>query len=152
MLGRAFILIPALLFWTAGDVSAQPPRNFYAWWDSPVARDLSLSDTQMRQIRQTVREYRLRLRESRNTLDRAEIELEYVFNEDTLDPKKAQDAIDRLAAARADLTKAFTEMSLKLRMVLTAEQWRELQKRGPERRNRPAGGNPAASKPEPPAL
>ncbi|MBX9601869.1 MAG: Spy/CpxP family protein refolding chaperone [Bryobacteraceae bacterium] len=152
MLRRVLFLIPALLFLTAGDISAQPPRNFYAWWDSPVARDLNLTDAQMRQIRQTVREYRLRLRDSRNTLDRAEIELEYVFNEETMDPKKAQEAIDRLASARADLTKSFTEMSLKLRMVLTAEQWRELQKRGPERRNRPGAGNPAVSKPAPPPL
>ena len=48
----AFLAIPAL---------AQAPRGFFAWWDSPIARDLNLTDSQVRQIRTTVREYRPQL-------------------------------------------------------------------------------------------
>jgi Spy/CpxP family protein refolding chaperone len=110
---------------------AQPPRGFYAWWDSPVARDLNLSDDQVNQIRTTVKEYRSKLVDLRATLEKAEIDVEDAFNEDNFDQKRASDAIDHLASSRAELTRTFSQMSLRLRAVLTPDQWRELQKRRP---------------------
>ena len=38
-------------------------------------------------------------------------------------------AIDKVVGARAELMRNISQMSLRLRMILTAEQWRELQKR-----------------------
>ena len=40
-----------------------------------------------------------------------------------------REAIDRLTKARADMTKSVSEMSLRMRAVLTPQQWQELQRR-----------------------
>ena len=53
------------------------------------------------------------------------------FDQNPVDPGKANLAIDRLIAARSDLTRTLSELSLKLRMVLTEQQWQELQRRRP---------------------
>jgi Spy/CpxP family protein refolding chaperone len=119
----------ALIF-TAG-AWAQLPKGFYAWWGSPVVRDLNLNDEQRKQIRFTVRDYRPHLMELRAEVERAEGDLEYQFDQQPVDMRKANEAIDRLAAARSDLTRTLSQMSLKLRTVLTQQQWQELQRRRP---------------------
>ena len=119
----------ALLF--ASCAWAQLPKGFYAWWGSPVVRDLNLSDEQKKQIRVTIREYRPHLVELRAEVERAEGDLEYQFNQQPVDARRANEAIDRLAAARSDLTRTLSQMSLKLRTVLSQQQWQELQRRRP---------------------
>src|ERR1700692_3879234 len=44
------------------------------------------------------------------------------------DQAKANEAINRLVTARAELTRAISQFSLKVRTVLTAQQWLEMQK------------------------
>jgi uncharacterized protein HemY len=46
-----------------------------------------------------------------------------------VDAAQAAPVIDKLAKAQAESTRVFTEMSIRLRAVLTLEQWRELVKR-----------------------
>lgn len=129
-----FLLIFSMM---AGSVLwAQPPRGFFNWWDSPVARDLNLNDDQMKQIRSIVRDYRTKLIDARAAVEKAEAEVEDAFNDESLSQSRAHDAIERLVAARSELTRAFSQMSLRLRGVLSSEQWMELQKRRP----RPAMG------------
>ena len=120
------ILVLALF---AGLASAQLPRGFYPWWDRPVVKDLNLKPEQLRQIRMTVREYRGRLIEARASLEKAEAELQEVFDAEAVDPRRADAAVESLSHARENLTRAFAQMSLKLRLVLTQEQWKELQAR-----------------------
>lgn len=108
---------------------AQTPRGLMNWWDSPLARDLNLNPEQRRQIRETVREYRGKLIDLRATIEKAEADVEDTFNDETLDQKKATDAIERLAEARADLIRTFSQMSLRMRSMLTQDQWRQLQQR-----------------------
>jgi Spy/CpxP family protein refolding chaperone len=115
----------------AGALCAQPPRGFYNWWDSPVAKDLNLSDDQMKQIRATVRDHRTKLIDARASVEKAEAEMEDAFNDESFSQARAGDAIERLVAARSELTRVFSQMSMRLRSVLTAEQWSELQKRRP---------------------
>ncbi len=103
------------------------PRGQYAWWNSPVVQDLKLSDSQQRQIRLTVKEYRVRLLDIRSRLEKAENDLEALFNQDPVDSPKANEAIDRLASTRSELTRALSQMSLKLRSLLNAQQWQQLQ-------------------------
>jgi Spy/CpxP family protein refolding chaperone len=125
---------------------AQGPRPFPSgwerpWWDSPVVQDLNLTEAQQAEIRATVKEYRDRVVDIRKAIEGADRDLEAVFNNDNpVDQRKAGEAIDRLAAARADMTRALSQMSLKLRTVLTAEQWQELQRRQPGRLGLPGGG------------
>ena len=119
-------LVPALL-------QAQMPRGFFPWWENRFVRDLNLSGDQQRQIRVVLREHRTALIDKRAVVEKAEAEVEDLYNEETVDTKKAAEAIERLVAARSDLTRTFAQMSLRLRTVLTADQWRDLQRRRSER-------------------
>jgi Spy/CpxP family protein refolding chaperone len=123
-------IVLALLL--SSSVLAQMPKGFYAWWSKPViSRQLNLSNLQRQQIRFTVAQFRPRLIEIRAEVSKAEIELQAQFDRDPVDPAKANQAIDRVIAARSDLTRALSQLSLKLRMVLTEQQWRDLQRLRP---------------------
>ncbi len=117
----AFVLIAGLSLF--GQAAKGP------WWNGQIIKDLNLNADQMHQMRETVREYRPRLQEQRAAVQKAEQDLENVFNSDTVDNQKANEAIDRLVAARADLVRTLSQMGLKLRAVLTLQQWQEVQKR-----------------------
>jgi Spy/CpxP family protein refolding chaperone len=125
------VLILALLL--SGSLFAQMPRGLYPWWNRPAIRqDLRLTNQQFREIRMTMAQYRSRLIEIRAEVNRAETDLEAEFNRDPVDQTRANQAIERLIAARSDLTRTLSQLSLKLRTVLTAEQWQELQRRRPQ--------------------
>jgi Spy/CpxP family protein refolding chaperone len=113
---------------------AQVP-GMWNWWDGPIAQDLDLSEEQKKQIRAIVRESRDRLIQSRGAVEAAEAELKDEMNEDKVDGRKAEAAIERVVKSRSELTRAVSQMSLKLRLILTPAQWQELQKR--ERRPGP---------------
>jgi len=124
-------LIIALVL--AGGLFAQMPRGFYAWWSTPVVRDLNLSKDQRQQIRATIQDYRPRLMQLRAELNDAEQDLESQFNHDPVDNQKANKAIERLVTARSQLTRTLSHMSLTQRALLTEQQWRDLQRRRPVR-------------------
>ncbi|MFN7938424.1 MAG: periplasmic heavy metal sensor [Bryobacteraceae bacterium] len=123
LLGFVFAFFP---------LSAQQPRDFFPWWDMPVARTLNLSEDQTRQIQMIVREHRDKLVDLRGAIEKAENQLSDIMDEERPDPGKANAAIDRVATARADLTRAFSQMGLKLRLVLTPAQWKDLQAKRPK--------------------
>jgi Spy/CpxP family protein refolding chaperone len=135
-------------------VLAQGPRGGFAgsigfqWWDSPVANGLNLSEAQNKQIHSIVAEYRSRLIDLRANEQKAQGDFEDIFNDAPADQKRANDAIDRLSNARAEMTKTISQMSLRMRNVLTSEQWAQLRERQEERmRNRKSP--PVDSKGEP---
>jgi Spy/CpxP family protein refolding chaperone len=80
-----------------------------------------------------MREFRPHLIDIRAEVEKAEIDLQTQFDQDPVDQGKANQAIDHLIAARSDLTRTLSELSLRLRTVLTAQQWQELQRRRPLR-------------------
>lgn len=138
---RALILVLA----SAGCLCAQMPKGIYAWWGRPeIRRDLKLSPDQQRQIQATVKQFRPHLIDVRAEVEKAEIDLQAQFDHDPVDPGKTNEAIDRLVTARSDLTKTLSEMSLRLRMLLTEQQWQQLQRR------RPHGPVPSQPNEEPP--
>jgi Spy/CpxP family protein refolding chaperone len=111
-------------------LSAQAGRGPRPWFlDSQVVHDLNISDVQIKQIRQTQKDFHSRLSELRAEVNKAENDLDAAFNDDPVDQVKSNDAINRLASARGELTRAVSQMDLKLRTVLTAQQWQELKKR-----------------------
>ena len=138
------VLVLALL--AAAALSAQMPRGIYAWWSRPeIARDLNLTPAQRQQIRATVQQFRPHLLNVRVAVNQAERELGAQFDRSPVDPAKANDAIERLVDARSDLTRTLSQLSLKLRTILTEEQWRELQRRRPLRKDEP----PESTEPRP---
>ncbi len=122
------------------------------WWDRPIAANLGLSDDQNRQIREVVRGSRDHLIELRAAVQKAEAGLRDDMNDEKVDPQKAEAAIDKVVAARAELMRAVSQMSLKLRMVLTLQQWQELERRqqrmpGAGRRGGGMGGTERSRRP-----
>lgn len=115
-------------------MAAQMPRGIMNWWDSPLARDLNLSADQQQQIRETIREFRPKLIDLRAATEKAEIEVEDAFNDETLDQQRANEAIERLANARADLIRTVSQLSLRMRGVLTQDQWSQLRSRQQQQR------------------
>jgi len=123
-------VLPTLILAIPAALNAQGPRSgFFPWWDSPIASGLDLTDAQRTEIHSVVGEYRGRMREVRDEVQKAEGDLDAVFNEDVVDQRRGSEAIDRLTKARADMTKSVSEMSLRMRAVLTTQQWQELQRR-----------------------
>jgi Spy/CpxP family protein refolding chaperone len=113
------LLVPVLL-------CAQPPRGRGPRLNPETVKQLNLSDAQTRQMDQVNQDFRQRLSAVRDEVNKSEAALDSVFNEDPVDPAKGTDAINRLAAARSELTKALSQHDLKVRMILTAQQWEQL--------------------------
>jgi len=130
-------------------LSAQGSRGgFFPWWDSPMVSGLDLTDAQRAEIRSVIREYRGRIVEVRDAVQKAENDLDQVFNEDTVDQRRGSEAIDRLTKARAEMTKSVSELSLRMRAVLTTQQWQDLRQREQAARAENAGrgsGQPRGS-------
>ncbi len=129
----AVLLIPAVLCAQA----ARPPGPAWwesAWWNGPLVQNLDLSEAQRKDIRMTVREYRGHLLDLREAAQRTDDDLDALLNASPVDRRKATEAIDRLANARAELTRTLSQMTLRLRGILTDEQWQQLQQRASERR------------------
>jgi Spy/CpxP family protein refolding chaperone len=102
-----------------------------------VARDLNLSDTQQKQISSICQDSFKKIYDLRESTRKAEADLLVAFDESPVDQKKSNDAIEHLNAARSDLFRATSQMDLKIRTVLTDEQWQALKTR--ERRGGPGG-------------
>ncbi len=122
------VLSAIVLVTVAAGAWAQAP-GMTAWWDRPVVRNLGLTEDQSRRIKETVRESRDRLIQLRGGVESAEAELRDQMSEEKVDSAKAEAAIDRVVAARSELMRAVSRMSLKLRLILTAAQWQELERR-----------------------
>ena len=112
----------------AAPLAAQNRANF-AWWNSTVKRDLHLSQAQETQIRGIVSSYRGKLIDAHAAVQKAEGDLQDILDSDHIDMGRAKPTIEKLAKARAEATRVFTEMSLQLRTVLTLDQWHELVER-----------------------
>ena len=105
---------------------AQPPHGRGPRLNPEVAKQLGLSEAQTRQMDQVNQEDRQRMFAVREEVNKAEAAVDSAFNEDPVDPAKGNDAINRLAAARGELTKAVSQHDLKIRMILTTQQWQQL--------------------------
>ena len=137
------LLILAVLGGTA--LLAQMPRGMFPWWSRPeIARNLNLTPTQRQEIRGIVQQYRPHLLNVRQEVNQAEQDLVQEFNSNPVNPDKANVAIERLVDARSDLTRTLSQLSLKLRLVLTDDQWRQLQQERPNQRNQPPAPGGAA--------
>ena len=109
--------------------------------------DVNLSEAQKNDIGAVVKDYRGKMMDITASIAKADADVEAAFDENPVDQRKAADAIERLAGARADLTRTLSQMSLKLRMVLTADQWQELQRRQPRKFDRDRGRGAGSGRP-----
>lgn len=106
----------------------RPPDSNGVWWnDRGLVQRLGLSDAQQKHIDQIVQQSRLRLIDLRAALAKQELILDPLLAEDHPQENQVLPQIDRVATARADLERANARMLFEIRLVLTPEQWRELQ-------------------------
>ena len=138
---RTALLMCALLLALPAIAPAQAQDGMIEltpWWDRPVVRDLGLSQQQMRQVRMILRDSRDRLIQLRAAVNSADGALADAMGEEKIELSKAQESIDQVISARAELLRAVSQMSLKLRQVLTYSQWQELRRRNAKRVKAPA--------------
>jgi len=105
-----------------------PRGEHRRWWDDPqVAEKLKLTDTQRKSMDDIYQKHRLTLVDLHASLEKAELALEPLIQEDQPDEGKILAQIDRVAQARAELEKANARMLLGLRKELTPDQWKQIQ-------------------------
>jgi Spy/CpxP family protein refolding chaperone len=131
------------------------------WWrNSETVKELQLTDAQVSQIEAAFLEHRKSLIDLRADLEHKELDLQTLMEADRPDTAKVSAQIDAVLAARSKLEKSNAMMLLKIRQVLSVEQWKKLQERHHVMRMRAAPGGrlfqrrleaPGAKPPAPPA-
>jgi Spy/CpxP family protein refolding chaperone len=134
------VLIPATLL-------GQMPRGLFPWWESPLSRELNLSEDQQRQIKEVLKEYRTKMIDQRATLEKAEVEFEDIMNEEHIDIRRANDSQERVLAARIEMMRSFSQVGVKMRAVLTRDQWQKVNQRFEQMRPKAGPGGPGGERP-----
>lgn len=115
----------------AGVMLAQSPRaagpTQYPWWNSRIANSLELSDAQTKKLNEIQQAYVGTLKDLNAAVTKAETNLNEIYNQVEIDDLKAGVAVDQYVNARDNLTRVLSQMSLKMRGVLTIEQWQQLE-------------------------
>ena len=100
------------------------------WWKNPdVVTRLSLTQDQQKRMDEIFRQSRIQLVDLKATLEKEQINLEPLLNQNPPDEGRTLAEISKIADLRADLEKANAKMLLGLRGVLTADQWTKVQER-----------------------
>jgi Spy/CpxP family protein refolding chaperone len=102
--------------------SALPAAGQGKWWQSEeYKRELKLTPEQSRKLEDVFQAAVPTLKSLKKALDQAESEFERLLERG--DDGSVMDQVERVEAARAELNKSHTMMMLKMKRVLTPEQW-----------------------------
>jgi Spy/CpxP family protein refolding chaperone len=116
-LGRATALIAAVLLFAAPAVA-----QGFKWWQSDLyKRELGLTPEQSRRLEDIFQAAVPNLRLQKKALDQAETEFERLVERG--DDGAVMEQVGRVEIARAELNKSRTMMLLRMRRVLTTDQW-----------------------------
>jgi Spy/CpxP family protein refolding chaperone len=92
------------------------------WWQSEeYKRELKLTADQSKKLEDVFQASVPTLKSLKKTLDQAESEFERLLERG--DDGSVMDQVERVEAARAELNKSHTMMMLRMKRVLTADQW-----------------------------
>ena len=101
---------------------ALPAAGQGKWWQSEeYKRELKLTTAQSKRLEDVFQAAVPTLKSLKKALDQAESEFERLLERG--DDGSVMDQVERVEAARAELNKSHTLMMLKMKRVLTAEQW-----------------------------
>jgi len=122
------------------------PRGEHArWWnDAHAIEKFKLTDTQRKAMDDIYQQHRLTLVDLHATLEKAELAMEPMMQEDQPDEGKILSQIDRVAQARAELEKANARMLLDIRKQLTPDQWKQIRADREARHDGHGPGGPGA--------
>lgn len=97
------------------------------WWSDPhFAQRLGLTGDQTKKMDDIFDQHRLKLIDLSATLQKEEAVLEPLLAAEQSDESKVLAQIDRVAQARAELEKGNARMLLRIRSVMTQDQWTQL--------------------------
>jgi periplasmic protein CpxP/Spy len=125
------------------------------WWNNQALIDkLKLTNDQRTAMDQILLDHRKDLVDKRGALEKAELDLEPMMQDDQPNESQVVAQIDRVAQARAELEKANARFLLAIRAKLSPDQWKELkaaraehmqQRRSWRERNNPQGPPPGGA-------
>lgn len=98
------------------------------WWDDTrLVEKYKLTDSQRKSMDDVYQQHRVALVDLHATLEKAELAMAPLIQQDQPDESKVLAQIDVIAQARAELEKANARMLFDLRRQLTPEQWKQVQ-------------------------
>lgn len=101
---------------------AVPAAGQGKWWQSEdYKRELRLTAEQSKKLEEVFQASVPTLKSLKKALDQAESEFERLLERG--DDGSVMDQVERVEAARAELNKSHTMMMLRMKRVLTTEQW-----------------------------
>jgi len=101
---------------------ALPAAGQGKWWQSEeYIRELRLTPEQSKKLEEVFQASVPTLKSLKKALDQAESEFERLLERG--DDGSVMDQVERVEAARAELNKSHTMMMLRMKRVLTTEQW-----------------------------
>ena len=101
---------------------ALPAAGQGKWWQSEeYIRELWLTPEQSKKLEEVFQASVPTLKSLKKALDQAESEFERLLERG--DDGSVMDQVERVEAARAELNKSHTMMMLRMKRVLTTEQW-----------------------------
>jgi periplasmic protein CpxP/Spy len=130
------------------------------WWNDPaMVEKLKLTDEQRKGMDTVLLNHREQLVDLRAAVEKAELAMEPLMQDDVPNEARVLAQIDKIAQARAELEKANARFLLAIRARLSPDQWKQLQsaraermqRRGWGRDGQPGGGGARPSGPPPPA-
>jgi periplasmic protein CpxP/Spy len=128
------------------------------WWNDPaMVEKLKLTDDQRKGMDAILLNHREQLIDMRAAVEKAELAMEPLMQDDVPNEGRVLAQIDKIAQARAELEKANARFLLAIRARLSPDQWKQLQaaraermpRRGWGRDGQPGGARPQT--PPPPA-
>jgi len=118
LLGQFAVVGTVALLFLAQPSAAQGSK----WWQSDqYKRELGLTVEQSKRLEDIFQAAIPKLKADKKALDLAEAEFEKLLERG--DDGSVMDQVERVEAARAELNKDHTLMMLKMKKVLTADQW-----------------------------
>jgi Spy/CpxP family protein refolding chaperone len=102
-------------------------RPMGAWWkNSEVASKLKLTDQQVQQLESTFYQHRLKLVDLRANIEKQDLAMQQLLDAPTPNDSAIMAQVDQRSAARNQLDREFTQMTLDFRKILTPDQWKQL--------------------------
>ena len=125
---RCALGIGTALLAVAGSASAQGLRiPLGRWWERPrVAQELAVTSEQKTLLEEATVAHARVMVDLKAAVDKAEIDLRVAADRDPLDKAAVRQAFAALQQTRARLEAERFEMLLRVREVLTREQWEKL--------------------------
>lgn len=97
------------------------------WKSEKMVEKLGLTEAQVAELSETDYQNRKAKIEVDARLEAARLELEHLLAGDTVSQAETSALVDKIADARRDQTKLKLEKMIKVRSVLSAEQWKKLE-------------------------